>query len=113
MSAGTGETAVLGACVAPLSPQLAKTTSGLLAHAPRQRSQACSEQMPQWGKHGLSITYWPPEAPTCKLSESLGRFMPYSWLPFSAYPSVHGLGAAVEAILTRFGTEDTINFQAA
>jgi hypothetical protein len=45
--------------------------------------------------------------------EILWRFIKYDWLPFSAYASCSCLWKAVEDILTRFGTDCTINFQAA
>ena len=45
--------------------------------------------------------------------EMLWRFIKYYWLPFSAYTSFQCLWNAVEDILTRFGTDDTITFQAA
>jgi hypothetical protein len=39
--------------------------------------------------------------------------MKYYWLPFAAYASFQCLVAAIEEILTRFGTEYTISFQTA
>ena len=113
MVEGQVATSVSVACFAPWSPQLAKTTSVLLDNAPMQRSQALIDQMPQWVKKVLSIKYLPPYAPALHLIEILWRFMQYAWLPFSASTSFHCFVEAVEAMLTRFGTEYTINFQAA
>jgi hypothetical protein len=54
----------------------------------------------------------PAYAPELNLIELWWRFMPYSWLPFSAYTSFQCLYEAIEQILTRVGTEYTIAFQA-
>lgn len=51
-------------------------------------------------------------SPELNLIEILWRFIKYHWLPFSAYMSFPCLVQAVEDILTRFGTDFTINFQA-
>ena len=91
-------------CSEQFSQQLDKKTYVLLDNAPMHRSQAFIEQMPKWVKQGLIIKYLPPYSPTLNLIEILWRFMKYSWLPFSAYTSFHCLVAAVEAILTFFGT---------
>jgi DDE superfamily endonuclease len=113
MVEGTVDTSGIVACLKQFSQQIDKTTSVLLDNAPMHRSQACIEQMPQWVKQGLILKYLPSYAPALHLIEILWRFMQYSWLPFSAYASFQCLVAAGEAILTRFGTEYTINFQAA
>jgi len=55
----------------------------------------------------------PSYAPELNLIEILGRVMQYYWLPFSAYASFQRLSEAVEEMLTRIGTDYTINFQAA
>jgi hypothetical protein len=55
----------------------------------------------------------PAYAPELNLIEILWRFIKYYWLPFSAYTSFQCLCKAVEDILTRFGTDYTITFQAA
>ena len=57
--------------------------------------------------------YLPSYAPELNLIEILWRFMKYYWLPFSAYASFQCLSEAVEEVLTRIGTDYTINFQAA
>jgi transposase len=62
---------------------------------------------------GVIIKYLPPYAPELNLIEILWRFMKYYWLPFSAYASFQCLVEAIEEILTHFGTEYTIAFQAA
>src|SRR2546429_780670 len=59
------------------------------------------------------IKYLPAYAPELNLIEILWRFLQYSWRPFSAYTSFQCLCTAVEDILTRFGTDDKIPFQAA
>jgi len=62
-------------------------------------------------KKGLMVKYLPAYAPALNLIEILWRFMKYYWLPFSAYTSFQCLSAAVEEILTRIGTDYTINFK--
>ena len=113
MIEGKVDTAVIVECFEQCSQQIRKTTSVLLDNAPMHRSQTFIKQIPQWGKKGLIIKYLPAYAPALNLIELLWRFMKYSWLPFAASTSFHCLVEAVEAILTRFGTEYTINFQAA
>lgn len=55
----------------------------------------------------------PSDAPALNLSEILWRFLTYSWLPVSASTSFQCLCTAVEDTLTRLGTDDTSNLQAA
>lgn len=113
MIEGKVDTSVIVECFEQFSQQISKKTYVLLDNAPMHRSQTFIEQLPQWVKKGLIIKYLPSYAPALNLIEILWRFMKYSWLPFSAYTSFHCLVEAVEAILTRFGTEYTIDFQAA
>jgi hypothetical protein len=75
-------------------------------------SQEFMRHIPQWVKRGLIIKYLPPYSPELNLIEILWRCIKYHWLPFSAYMSFSCLVQAVEDILTRFGTDYTINFQA-
>ena len=70
------------------------------------------QHIPHWVRKGLIVKYLPAYAPELNLIEILWRFIKYYWLPFSAYTSFQCLCQAVEDILTRFGTDDTINFQA-
>ena len=113
MVEGKVDTSVIVECFEQCSHQIDKKTSVLLDNAPMHRSQAFIDQIPKWVKQGLIIKYLPPYAPALNLIEILWRFMKYTWLPFSAYASFQCLVAAVEEILTRFGTEYTITFQAA
>ena len=78
----------------------------------RFRSQEFIRHIPKWVKRGLIIKYLPPYSPELNLIEILWRFIKYHWLPFSASMSFSCLVQAVEDILTRFGTDYTINFQA-
>ena len=71
------------------------------------------QQIPQWVRKGLIVKYVPSYAPELNLIEILWRFIKYYWLPFSAYTSFQCLCKSVEDILTRFGTDYTITFQAA
>ena len=64
-------------------------------------------------RKGLIVKYLPSYSPELNLIEILWRFMKYDWLPFSAYTSFQSLCEAVADILTRFGTDYTITFQAA
>src|SRR5215471_6396174 len=84
----------------------------LLDNSPLHRSQEFIRHIAQWVKRGLIIKYLPPYSPELNLIELLWRFIKYHWLPFSAYMSFPCLVQAVEDILTRFGTDYTINFQA-
>ena len=61
----------------------------------------------------LIVKYLPSYSPELNLIEILWRFIKYYWLPFSAYTSFQCLCTAVEDILTRFGTDYKITFQAA
>jgi hypothetical protein len=112
MSEGSVDTSVLRECCNELSAQIAKRSYVLLDNAPMHRSKACMQQMPLWVKQGLMVKYWPSYAPELNLIEILWRFIKYYWLPFSAYPSFQCLCKSVADMLTRFGTDYTINFQA-
>jgi hypothetical protein len=111
--AGSVDTAVMLACLDPLRTQMAQRRDGLLAHAPMHRSKAFLAQMPRGVRQGFMVQSWPAYAPELHRIEMLWRLIKYDWLPCSAYASCSCLCKAVEAILTRFGTDSTITFQAA
>ena len=111
MVAGKVDTAVISECCNQFSQQVAQKTSVLLDNAPVHRSQECIEQMPTGVKKDLIIKYLPPYSPELHLIEIRWRFIKYDWLPFSAYAAFQCLYEAVEAMLTRVGTEYTIAFQ--
>ena len=110
---GKVDASVMVKCFDPLSQQLDKKTYVFIDNAPMHRSQAFIKQMAKWVKKGLIVKYLPSYSPELNLIEILWRFMKYSGLPFSAYASFQCLSKAVEEILTRIGTDYTINFQAA
>ena len=103
---------VIVECFDQFSQQINKRTYVLLDNSPLHRSQAFIRHIPQWVKRGLIIKYLPPYSPELNLIEILWRFIKYHWLPFSAYMSFPCLAQAIEDILTHFGTDYTINFQA-
>ena len=113
MIEGSVDTSVIIECFNQLSAQLDKRSYVLLDNAPMHRSKAFIQQIPQWVRKGLIVKYLPAYAPELNLIEILWRFIKYYWLPFSAYTSFQCLCKAVEDILTRFGTDYTIAFQAA
>jgi transposase len=110
---GKVDTAVIVTCFAQFSQQLEKKTYVFIDNAPMHRSQAFIKHIAKWVKKGLIVKYLPSYAPELNLIEIVWRFMKYYWLPFSAYASFQCLSEAVEEILTRIGTDYTINFQAA
>jgi transposase len=110
---GKVDTAIIVACFHQFSRQITKKTYVFLDNSPVHRAQEFIEQIPRWVKKGLIIKYLPSYAPELNLIEILWRCMKYYWLPFSAYASFQRLVEAIEEILTRFGTEYTIRFQAA
>jgi len=109
---GKVDTFVIVECFDRFSKQIKKRTYVLLDNSPLHRSQEFIRHIPQWVKRGLIIKYLPPYSPELNLIEILWRFIKYHWLPFSAYMSFPCLVQAVEDILTRFGTDYTINFRA-
>jgi DDE superfamily endonuclease/Winged helix-turn helix len=113
MIEGSVDTAVIIECFDQLSDQIDKRSYVLLDNAPMHRSNAFIQQIPKWVRKGLIVKYLPSYAPELNLIEILWRFIKYYWLPFSAYTSFQCLCKAVEDILTRFGTDYTITFQAA
>src|SRR5499426_182187 len=113
MIEGSIDTSVIIECFNQLSVQIDKRSYVLLDNAPMHRSKAFIQQIPQWVRKGLIVKYWPAYAPELHLIEILWRFIKYYWLPCSAYTSFQCLCKAVEDILTRFGTDYTITFQAA
>jgi transposase len=113
MIEGSVDTSVIIECFDQLSAQIDKRSYVLLDNAPMHRSKAFIQQIPKWVRKGLIVKYLPSYSPELNLIEILWRFIKYYWLPFSAYTSFQCLGKAVEDILTRFGTDYTITFQAA
>ena len=113
MIEGSIDTSVIIECCNQLSVQIDKRSYVLLDKAPMHRSKAFIQQIPQWVRKGLIVKYLPAYAPELNLIEILWRFIKYYWLPCSAYTSFQCLCKAVEDILTRFGTDYTITFQAA
>jgi transposase len=113
MIEGSVDTSVIIECFNQLSEQIDKRSYVLLDNAPMHRSKAFIQQIPHWVRKGLIVKYLPSYAPELNLIEILWRFIKYYWLPFSAYTSFQCLWKAVEDILTRFGTDYTITFQAA
>ena len=113
MVEGKVDTSVIIECFEQFSRQLAKRTYVFLDNAPVHRSQEFIEHIAQWVPRGLIIKYLPAYAPELNLIEILWRCMTYYWVPFSAYASFSCLYEAVAQILTRFGTDYTIAFQAA
>jgi len=110
---GKVDAAIIVTCFDQFSQQLDKKTYVFIDNAPMHRSQAFIKHIPKWVKKGLIVKYLPSYAPELNLIEILWRFMKYYWLPFSAYASFQCLSEAVAEILTRIGTDYTINFQAA
>ncbi len=113
MIEGSVDSSVIIECFDQLSTQIDKRSYVLLDNAPMHRSKAFIQQIPKWVRKGLIIKYLPAYAPELNLIEILWRFIKYYWLPFSAYTSFQCLCTAVEDILTRFGTDYKITFQAA
>jgi transposase len=113
MIEGRVDTSVIRECFDQWSEQRDKRRDVLLDNAPMHRSNALIPQLPQWVRQGLMVKYRPAYAPELNLIEILWRFIKSSWLPFSAYTSFQCLCKAVEDILTRFGTDYKIAFQAA
>ena len=111
MVEGKIDTSVIVECFDQFSKQIKKRTYVLLDNSPLHRSSQFIGHIRQWVKRGLIIKYLPPYSPELNLIEILWRFIKYYWLPFSAYMSFSSLVQAVEDILTRFGTDFTINFQ--
>ena len=109
---GKVDTSVIVEGFDQFSKQINKRTYVLLDNSPLHRSHEFIRHIPQWVKRGLIMKYLPPYSPELNLIEILWRFIKYHWLPFSAYMSFSCLVQAVEDILTRFGTDYTINFQA-
>lgn len=98
-------------CFEQFSQQLKKKAYVLLDNASINKSREFIRPIPKWVKRGFIIKYLPPYSPELNLIEILWRFMKYYWLPFSAYMSFQCLLQSVEDILTRFGTDYTIDFE--
>jgi hypothetical protein len=111
--AGSRDPAVLIECFAQCSAHLDQRSDGRRANAPMPRSKAFMHRIPPGVRQGFLVKDGPSYAPELNLSEMLWRLSKYSWLPCSASTAFPCLWKAVEDILTRFGTDDTITFQAA
>jgi len=108
---GKVDTPVIVECFDQFSKQITKRTYVFLDNSPLHRAYEFIRHIPQWVQRGLIVKYLPPYSPELNLIEILWRFIKYRWLSFSAYMSFACLVQAVEDILTRFGTDYTINFQ--
>src|SRR5262245_464284 len=103
-------TGVVIACFDAFCQTITKKTVVIMDNASIHTSEEFEHRMPYWKKQGLVIKYLSPYSPELNLIEILWRRIKYTWLPFSAYESLHALSEALEAILSHVGSEYQITF---
>jgi transposase len=103
-------TDVVIACVDMFCQTIKKKTVVVIDNASIHRSEEFQDHIPSWKKQGLIIKYLSPYSPELNLIEILWRRIKYTWLPFSAYECLNALSEALEAILSKVGSEYQITF---
>ena len=91
---------------------LVKPAVVVLDNAPIQTSKEVMAQFRQWERRGLTLYFLPTYSPELNLIEILWRKIKYEWMPSSAYASFHALKAALDTILSLFGSQYKIQFSA-
>jgi len=103
-------TEVVIACFDMFCQTITKKTVVVIDNASIHRSEEFEAHIPSWKKQGLIIKYLSPYSPELNLIEILWRRIKYTWLPFSAYECLNALSEALEAILSKVGSEYQITF---
>jgi transposase len=103
-------TGVVIACFDAFCQTIKKKTVVVIDNASIHRSEEFEDHIPYWKKKGLIIKYLSPYSPELNLIEILWRRIKYTWLPFSAYECLNALSEALEAILSKVGSEYQITF---
>jgi hypothetical protein len=103
-------TGVVIACFDTFCQTIKKKTVVVIDNASIHRSEEFEDHIPSWKKQGLIIKYLSPYSPELNLIAILWRRIKYTWLPFSAYECLNALSEALEAILSKVGTEYQITF---
>ena len=103
-------TGVVIACFDAFCQTITKKTTVVIDNASIHTSEEFEDRIPYWKEQGLMIKYLPPYSPELNLIEILWRRIKYTWLPFSAYECLNALNEALEAILSRVGSEYQITF---
>ena len=103
-------TGVVITCFDAFCRTITKKTVVAIDNASIHRSEDFEDRIPYWKKRGLIIKYLPPYSPELNLIEILWRRIKYTWLPFSAYGCLNALNEALEAILSKVGSEYQITF---
>jgi transposase len=103
-------TGVVIACFDAFCKTIKKKTVVVIDNASIHRSEEFEDHIPCWKKQGLIIKYLSPYSPELNLIEILWRRIKYTWLPFSAYECLNALSEALEAVLSKVGSEYQITF---
>lgn len=93
-------------CFNRFLPTLTRPTVVVLDNAKIHRSKLFAQQLPIWADAGLAVYFLPTYSPELNLIEIVWRFIKYRWLPLSAFLNTASLGAALEHILSHFGSDD-------
>jgi transposase len=91
---------------------LIKPAVVVLDNAPIQTSKAVMAHFRKWERRGLTLYFLPTYSPELNLIEILWRKIKYEWMPSSAYVSFNALKAALDNILSLFGSQYEIQFSA-
>jgi hypothetical protein len=93
-----------------LADQVDKKTVVVLDNAPIHRGEPMRHKQREWENKGLHLLYLPPYSPEFNAIEVLWKQAKYFWRRFLVV-SGDELQQQVDALMTGFGTEYTINFQ--
>ena len=103
-------TGVVIACCDAFCQTITKKTVVVIDNASIHRREEFADHIPSWKQQGLIIKYLSPYSPALHLIAILWRRIKDTWLPFSAYECLHALSEALEAILSKVGSEYQITF---
>ena len=110
---GTIDTDVVIACFDNFCESIKKPTVVAIDNASPHSSKKFESRRLDWEKKGLFLYFLPPYCPELNLIEILWRMIKYHWLPLKAYDSMKSLLRHVNTVLSRVGSDYTVDFRSA
>ena len=90
--------------------KITQRTVIVMDNASVHHSNAFHDKIEKWKEQDIDIFYLPRYSPNLNMIETLWRKIKYEWLKPKDYFDLKTLEAAIDNILTKFGTEFFINF---
>lgn len=98
-------------CFNRFAESITKKTIVILDNASIHKAKNVKEKMPEWKSKGLFLQFIPPYCPELNLIERLWKELKYEWINKTAYfNDLEQLSAYVDEVLSKIGSEYTINF---